>query len=227
MPRQDCFSDLMRKERKKDKTMAKDQSTARLASVCAAFVCCLLGTQPTSSLATDSPGISMQELGEQIAQKCMNRCCKQSQLCDRSCQDCIESCCKRTLDGFHCTANESACLPLHGSATGNTVATPKRLGEWPEFVDELAGGNEVRVQNPNDFSVKVGLRQQNKGKDFSVGANGTASVLAPDGRYDIYFQYSADPEGLYQGDSFTLAGNGVEIKIVKVVGGNYGIRKVK
>ena len=28
-------------------------------------------------------------------------------------------------------------------------------------------------------------------------------------------------------DSFTLAGNGVQIQIVKVVGGNYGIRKVK
>ncbi len=49
----------------------------------------------------------------------------------------------------------------------------------------------------------------------------------PNGRYDIYLQYSSDPEGLYQGDSFTLSNNGVEIQIVKVVNGNYGIRKVK
>jgi hypothetical protein len=92
---------------------------------------------------------------------------------------------------------------------------------------QLRGDNPVRVENPNDFSVKVGLRSAGKGKDFSVAANGSASVLAPNGRYDIYFQYSTDPEGLYQGDGFTLDGNGVEIKIVKVVGGNYGIRKVK
>jgi hypothetical protein len=31
------------------------------------------------------------------------------------------------------------------------------------------------------------------------------------------FQYSTDPDGLYQGDSFTLNGNGVEIQIVKLV----------
>ena len=41
------------------------------------------------------------------------------------------------------------------------------------------------------------------------------------------FQYSTDPDGLYQGDAFTLNGNGVEIQIVKLVRGNYGIRKVK
>ena len=40
-------------------------------------------------------------------------------------------------------------------------------------------------------------------------------------------RYSSDPEGLYQGDSFTLSNNGVDIQIVKVVNGNYGIRKVK
>ena len=30
---------------------------------------------------------------------------------------------------------------------------------------ELRGSMEVRVRNPNDFSVKVGLRSDGKGKD--------------------------------------------------------------
>lgn len=58
-------------------------------------------------------------------------------------------------------------------------------------------------------------------------ANATTSVYVPDGRYDIFFQYSSDPDDPCRGDSFTLAGNGVEIQIVKVVNGKYGIRKVK
>lgn len=106
-------------------------------------------------------------------------------------------------------------------------ARPQEPAKWPSFRGELAGRNEVRVTNPNDFTVKAGLRSDGRGKDFDVPANGQTSVRVPDGRYDIYFRYSTDPDGLYQGDSFTLKGNGVEIKIVKVVHGNYRIRKVK
>lgn len=97
----------------------------------------------------------------------------------------------------------------------------------PLFRNELQGANTVRVKNPNNFAVKVGLRSGQDGKDFEVSAHGSSSISVPDGYFDIYFQYSTDPDGLYQGDSFTLAGNGVEIQIVKVVNGNYGIRKVK
>jgi len=53
------------------------------------------------------------------------------------------------------------------------------------------------------------------------------TVYVPDGKYDIYFVYSNKPQALFQGDSFTLNGNGVEIQIVKVVDENYNIRQVK
>jgi hypothetical protein len=119
----------------------------------------------------------------------------------------------------------------NGMATGNSPKTtqnaPSTSKNWPKYSGELNGGMEVRVKNPNEFGVKVGLRSAGKGKDFVVDANGIQSVRVPNGRYDIYFQYSTDPDGLYQGDSFTLNDNGVEIQIVKVVNGNYGIRKVK
>jgi len=98
---------------------------------------------------------------------------------------------------------------------------------WPKASGVLAGDMEVRVKNPNDFQVRVGLRSSGKGKDFVVSPNGTETAHVPNGQYDIYFNYSSDPEGLYQGDSFTLNDSGVEIQIVKVVNGNYGIRKVK
>jgi len=97
----------------------------------------------------------------------------------------------------------------------------------PPFDVPLNGQNEVRVRNPNDFEVTAGLRAARAGVDFAVPANGINSIFVPDGRYDIYFVYSSKPDALFQGDSFTLRGNGVEIQIVKVVGGNYGIRRVK
>lgn len=98
---------------------------------------------------------------------------------------------------------------------------------WPSLTADLSGPIEVRVKNPNNFKVRVALRSAGKGKDFVVPTNDMASVRVPSGRYDVYFQYSSDPDGLYQGDSFELRSNGVEIQIVKIVNGNYGIRKVK
>jgi hypothetical protein len=97
----------------------------------------------------------------------------------------------------------------------------------PSYGIELKGSNEVRIRDPNDFNVSVGLRQGNLGKDFTVPANSSSSEFGQNGKYDIYFVYSNKLDALFQGDSFTLNNNGVEIQIVKVVGGNYGIKQVK
>jgi len=104
-----------------------------------------------------------------------------------------------------------------------TAITPnRRISEkLPKFEVELQGSNEVRVVNPNEFNVVAGIRSSNKGKDFNIPAKSRHSVFIPDGNFDIYFIYSNEPKALYQGESFTLSQNGVEIQIVKVVGGNY------
>lgn len=102
---------------------------------------------------------------------------------------------------------------------------PKNL--LPPFNEELRGNREVRIKNPNNFKVLVSLKSGNKGKDFEVASNGISSVLIPDGTYQIFFVYSNKPDALFQGDDFVLNNNGIEIQIVKVVGGNYGIKQVK
>ncbi len=104
---------------------------------------------------------------------------------------------------------------------------PLAAGQLPAFEHRLMGRNEVRIKNPNTFAVKAGVRSGNKGVDLAVLSGGTASVYVPDGGYEIYFVYSSNPDALFRGDDFTLKGHGVEIQIVKVVGGNYGIRQVK
>lgn len=103
----------------------------------------------------------------------------------------------------------------------------KNQTQLPPFEKLLNGNNEVRVKNPNFFSVKVGLRVGNQGTNFDVASNGIYSVFVPNGPYKIYFIYSNKPSALFQGNDFTLNNNGIEIRIVKVVGGNYGIRQVK
>lgn len=97
----------------------------------------------------------------------------------------------------------------------------------PPFNFQLNGNNEVRIKNPNEFEVSAGLRAGSSGKDFQVAPNGVASVFVPDGKYQIFFVYSNRPGALFQGDDFTLNNNGAEIQIVKVVSGNYGIKRVK
>lgn len=117
-------------------------------------------------------------------------------------------------------------LPIIGIGCDDkdTSSTP---AEMPAFTGSLQGSNPVRVSNPNEFSVRAGLRSGGRGVDFSVPANGVKAVHVPDGSYDVYFIYSSQPGALYQGDSFTLRRNGVEIRIVKVVAGNYNIRQVR
>jgi len=105
--------------------------------------------------------------------------------------------------------------------------TATRVAVLPPVSEQLVGDNDIRVRNPNEFAVSVQVRSGNKASNFDVPAYGVSSIKGPDGRYDIYFVYSSQPDALFQGDSFTLRGNGVEIQIVKVIDGNYNIRRVK
>jgi hypothetical protein len=91
----------------------------------------------------------------------------------------------------------------------------------------LAGPSEVRLRNPTGFSVTAAIRDGDGGNDIEVPANSTGSAFLPAGRYEIYFVYSNDPAGLYQGDTFTLANAGVQIDLVQSPSGNYGVRRVR
>jgi len=114
-------------------------------------------------------------------------------------------------------------------------ATPS----WPPMAMEIDWGESpIRIVNPNNFDVTVGVRSvietsdgiptAMKGKDFSVPANSENGISVRQGQYDIYFKYSSDPNGIYKGERISLSqvGTGVELKIVKAVNGNYEIKKV-
>ena len=104
--------------------------------------------------------------------------------------------------------------------------TWERASPFPQFTGPLIGRNEVRIRNPNAFDVIAAIRSGHHGIDLNVSALGYNTVFIPDDDYEIYFTFSGDPNSLYQGDDFTLAGYGFEIDIVPAADGNYGIRRV-
>jgi hypothetical protein len=120
-------------------------------------------------------------------------------------------------------------IPVSKDATVEPEVTFQKKAEkiLLGFTDALQGHNSIRIWNPNDFSVWAGIRSGKKGKNVQIPASGVQSAYVPNGKYEIYFVYSTKPDALFQGDSFTLKDNGVEIQIVRVVGGNYNIRQVK
>lgn len=92
---------------------------------------------------------------------------------------------------------------------------------------DARGFNEVRVRNPNEYTVTVMLRTGDSGLDFKVPPRSAKSAYVGTGRYDIYFVYSNDPSALYQGDSFTLNETYIELRLIGVSDGNYNVRRVK
>ena len=125
--------------------------------------------------------------------------------------------------GFRCVSDSN----VSDRRADSSPAVDPSSSIMPEYEIELNGGNVVRIVNPNTFSVLAGIRSADKGKNINVPAGGTSEVHVPDGRYNIYFVYSSKPDALFQGDSFSLNHNGVEIRIVEVIGGNYRINQVK
>ena len=117
---------------------------------------------------------------------------------------------------------------------------------WPKYSQDIHGFLGVRVVNPNEFIVRVGIRsdagsllpgatqvdrlmahaQGTVGRDFIIPAGQGKRVDLPPRSYRIYFQYSTDPVSVYRGDDFTLNNNSIEITLEKTSGGNYGIRKI-
>jgi formylglycine-generating enzyme required for sulfatase activity len=126
--------------------------------------------------------------------------------------------------GFRCVKDVS---PAQSPKTIPGKASKPAKSPFPAFTISLSGSNQIWVTNPNDFTVQVGIRDGEKGIDFGIPAYSSSVAYVPNGKYEIYFLYSNRPGAVFKGDDFSVNNNGLEIKIVKVVDGNFGIRQVK
>lgn len=98
--------------------------------------------------------------------------------------------------------------------------------QWPPYTGELRGSTPIRLKNPNDIAVLVGVRSAGKGKDFTVQPRSVFSVWLPIGQYEIYFHYHNEPGVVYQGELFTLHDREMVLELVKRRQGNFHLRSV-
>ncbi len=75
----------------------------------------------------------------------------------------------------------------------------------PEFTRSLPTGRyEIRFHNPLEVAMTVGIRQEKRGQDVSVPANGHAACLVEQGTYALFFLIDDEPEALYEARSLVL-----------------------
>jgi hypothetical protein len=144
---------------------------------------------------------------------------------------------KMRIDGVVALILRNGKLYLSIEGSQLQIETTIKRCEWPGYGETVAAPvsapsalrigapPEVRVTNAYGFPIKAGLRSGDRGLDFIVPANGSASRLVPPGKYSIYFQFGADPESLFIGDDFAVDSTGVEIRLKE--SGDYHIRKIK
>jgi hypothetical protein len=102
------------------------------------------------------------------------------------------------------------------------------LGQTDPAPGEASAGarNTLRIRNPNAYSAQVNLRSGAQNLDLGVTPYGLGTVRLPDGTYQVFFEFSDQPGKTFRGDDVTLRGEVAEIRLVSVVGGNYGLREV-
>jgi hypothetical protein len=88
-------------------------------------------------------------------------------------------------------------------------------------------GSKISIMNTNDSLVAAAVITPTGGRYLLLPPQRGETIDVPNGQYDVFFVYAAEPESLYQGDSFSIRQQHITITIQLVENGNYGIRKVK
>jgi len=96
---------------------------------------------------------------------------------------------------------------------------PIKKTRLPNFTYQLREGSyEIKIQNPLDVEVLVGIRSDKRGKNFSIPAGGVKSIKVPRGEYNIYYIRSDEPNRVIEGGSVNIDGlfvGDVEIHLIR------------
>lgn len=95
----------------------------------------------------------------------------------------------------------------------------RRKVKLPNYTYQIRDGSyEIRIYNPLDTSVKVGLRSGKKGKDISIPAGGEKTVKVPRGNYQFVYIRDDAPTELQQGGTVQIDGlfvGDIEVMLLK------------
>lgn len=95
----------------------------------------------------------------------------------------------------------------------------RRKAKLPDYIYQLREGSyEIKIYNPLDTSVKVGLRSGKRGKNISIPAGSVKSIKVPRGDYQFVYIRDDEPTELQQGGSVTIDGlfvGDIEVMLLK------------
>lgn len=95
----------------------------------------------------------------------------------------------------------------------------KRKVKLPDYTYQIRDGSyEIKIYNPLDTSVKVGLRSGKRGKNVSIPAGGVKSIKVPRGDYQFVYIRDDEPTELQQGGNVTIDGlfvGDIEVMLLK------------
>lgn len=103
--------------------------------------------------------------------------------------------------------------PTPAPAPPTPAPDPTPSLPWPALAGELRGPAEVRVFNPNPFTVKIGIRSGRQGRDLDVRPLRTKIVPLPPGHYDLFTQNQPGTQAVRQSPSFDLTAAGADISL--------------
>ncbi len=91
--------------------------------------------------------------------------------------------------------------------TDQSVKETGRKVKLPTFTYQLREGSyEIKIHNPLDVEVTVGIRSEKRGKNFTIEPGGVRSVKVPRGEYQIYYIRSDEPSRVIDGGSVNIDG---------------------
>lgn len=95
----------------------------------------------------------------------------------------------------------------------------RRKAKLPDYTYRLKDGSyEMKIYNPLDTPVKVGIRSGKRGRDISIPAGGSKTLKVSRGNYQIFYIREDDPSVLQEGGSIQIDGlfvGDVEVHLLK------------
>ncbi|UCC29289.1 MAG: hypothetical protein JSU86_13935 [Phycisphaerales bacterium] len=119
-----------------------------------------------------------------------------------------------------------------GHATANPTTEPVKWGmlqhpDIPKGTPIPTGPSLIKVVNPVRDTVLVIFSSNGYAGSFFVEHGEASQYSVSNGRYQMFFIYSDEPEALYQGDDVTVWNQISIITLQLVPDGNYNIRRIR
>ncbi|MCX8064394.1 MAG: hypothetical protein N3G21_04400 [Candidatus Hydrogenedentes bacterium] len=105
------------------------------------------------------------------------------------------------------------------SYSGEIGKGGSKKAKLPDFTYQLREGSyEIKLHNPLDVEVSVGIRSDKRGKNVSIAPGGTRSIKVPRGEYKFFYIRADDPTRLMDGGTVKIDGlfiGDVDIYLIK------------